>query len=175
MENKLTPNFEILNQLIKTLLPEEKIEISATGTIKVVWRDSQQKKKSKNCGNLYEYANEIIPLKAKSWVVVHSDATGNYSEFGKPLPKRVNKDIELDFLLGVFLSFVDEKQNNEFFTDNNTVKYTVKSCNGIKGFYNKSGKLRFLEYKGKRHYIPEIQPKLTTEIMTNDQLKLVPA
>lgn len=104
-------------------------------------------------------------FRSTSFVEVHSQGFSHYTEFGKKLSSRDNsKDYDVLVLKGIFESFVDLSGKFDNFQDSTGLKYKVFTVNNIKGFYNKSGNLSFIEFMGKRLYIPQKSPKLNTKI-----------
>lgn len=152
---------EYLARLVKQLRPNQKLEIDSAGSIKIVWKDDNGKKKSNKAGNLFLQVEEIIPLKGKLWANISTPAIKKWNKFGTKLPTRIEKDYNLTALLGIFELFEDSAKLGNH--TENSYNYNTKEVKGIRVFYS-HGVARFLEFKGIRINIIQGFPELKQQV-----------
>jgi len=157
-------NLEILNNMIKHLNENQKIQINNQGEIKII-TNNNGKFSSQKAGNLFEFANEIIPLPNKPWVNINSDGIKSWANFGEKLPSTTKKsEMKENNLVGFFLQFCDFNQQPNYFNSSEGFKYDVYKCGDILGYY--SGKsLRMVEYKGIKWNVTQKSPGNNTEYL----------
>ncbi len=166
-------NDYILN-LLKTISPDEKIEINSLGEIKVIHRDIEGKKKSKKMGNLFRNMEEspIVKFRTTSFVSINTPALKSYRDFGKKESSRIPKDYEIDVITGIFEMLLDTIPvipGN--FTDSNHIKYETKKVGEYTGFYAYN-RLYFILFEGKKYLIPNHPDKLETHTFKSiDEVK----
>lgn len=154
---------EKLNQLMKNCKPNETIEINPrTGEVFIIGGKSGKQK----AGNLFKFADEIIPLNAKPWAsVFNSGGFDNYRDFGKQ--ENHKKDYDSDIIIGLFESALQLQDNIIMgnFQDNN-YKYSTKTVNKLIGYYDKANKLRFVEFQGIKYYKQPEKHNLSTQVFS---------
>lgn len=161
-----------IKKLVENLKAGEKLEINSNGEIRIAWRNETGKKKSKAAGNLFKFADEIIPLKTKLWATPPLPGKQKYYNFGVKLSSVSKKDYESDIIIGIFLTGLDENQKPDFIVDGNMYAWKVLKNGDIKGFYSKSGKLLYVELNNKKYFVENLAPKLKTQKFSSlDEVK----
>jgi hypothetical protein len=165
---------DYIQQLLKTISPEEKIEINILGEIKVIHRDITGKKKSKKMGNLFQNIDEspVVKFRTTSFVSINTVGFKHYREDRK----RIVKDYNSDLVIGIYETILEMGilpviPGN--YTDNNHIKYTTKKVGDFIGYYAYD-KLQFVDKisNNRRYYHTENLPKLNTQKFKNlDEVK----
>lgn len=120
--------------------------------------DDREAVEIRKIGNSFEISKSIHPVIEKnlmsqqvfrttSIVSITTNQFEHYREFGKKPVK--DNEIEKEFVIGLFEQLVSMNPRIEVKSVKvNFIPYDVKIIDGMKGFYNKEGKLRWVEIDG---------------------------